>query len=230
MKKFMLHSLFAVVAATSLSAQAEFMPESQLRDLVGSNYANTATFFRGDSWWLPVKYFALSAAPGAGFGYVFAEDRSARLDWAIVMGLVTGVSGTIMVYTDRFVRVHKMNNFLKEYSPTSSIKELSDAEAVMLCGAHYKDLGVMRRLLPHLSGFLHEMGTWEVLTELYFDEPDSTVVNSGSSVRPGYSQGGGFHIDTVHHNSVSQVKHAYMTPEVMKRRIKVLKAKLGYTE
>jgi len=55
------------------------------------------------------------------------------------------------------------------------------------------------------------------------------VTQSGSSVRPGLSTGG-FHIDTVHHTSTSQVKHAYMRPEVMERRIKVLKAKLGYTD
>ncbi len=226
MKKIILNSLFAVVATTSLSASDNYMRNEELCDLVGSNYANTATFFKGASWWLPVKYFAISAAPGAVLGGLLSEEHQAVFGF----GLCCGVAGTIIVYVDRFVRVNKMNKFLKEYTPVSCFKELSDAQAVMLCGAHYKDLDVMKRLLPYLSDFLHEIGTWEVLTELYFDEPDSTVTHSGSSWTPGYSTRGGFSVERTSHNTLSQVKHAYMSAEAMKRRMKVLKAKLGYID
>jgi hypothetical protein len=230
MKKLLLNSLFAALSVSSFSAHAEYMSEDQLRNLVGSNYTNTALFFRGDSWGLHAKYFALSAVPGAAFGYVTGNNTDERRVSSLVVGIVTGTTGWLFVLIDRLARTGIMNKFLKEYSSVSRLKELTNAEAAMLCGAHYKDLGVMKQLLPYLSDFLQEMGTWEVLTELYFDEPDSTVTQSGSSVRPGFSAGRGLHVDYTSHTSTSQVKHAYMRPEVMERRMKVLKAKLGYTD
>lgn len=230
MKKIIMHSLFALIAATSFSAHAEYIAEDQLSSVVGSNYTNTAIFFRGDSWFLPAKYFTICAAPAAALGWATGKYPQEKKDGALILGGLSGATGLFCFYVDRWVRVHQMNHFLKEYASVSRLKDLSNAEAALLCAAHYKDLGVMKVLLSYLPEFLHEMGTWEVLTELYYDEPDSTVTNSGTSVRPGYSHHGGWHIDATSHSSVSQVKHAYMRPEVMARRMKVLKKKLGYID
>ena len=230
MKKNLLSALLAFSVGTSVSLHAQYLDNAKLQNMVGSYYVNTAAFFKGESWMLPVKYFAVSGAVGAGAGYILGANPAASKKLSSVGGLVTGTIGLLAVYLHRFMCVGTMDRFLKEYSKYSHFTELSDMQAIMLLGALNKDLSVMRRLVPYLSGFLREMGTWQVLTELYFDEPDSVINHSGSALTPGFSKSRGFYLNVNMHSSSSQVKHAYMRPEVMQRRMKTLQAKLGYTE
>ena len=232
MKKQLLGVFLGCMAISTLSARDRYLDNEQLKDLVGSYIYNSVVFYKGNSWFLPLKYFSFYAIPGAVFGGLSAtgvsKDTSSAT--AAVMGMVTGISGLIGEYANRFNNVQIMNKYLKEYTSFENFKNLSNPQAAMLCAAHLKKIQAMKNIMPYLTEFLKDQGVWKVLTELYFDEPDSIVTTRGSSIKPGYSSRGGFSIEHVSQESVSIVKRAYMSKKTMKRRMKTLQAKLGYTE
>lgn len=232
MKKHVLGILLGCISVSSLSAQDKYIGSERLKALIGSYLYNTVVFYKGNSWFLPLKYFTFYAAPPAVLSAIATMNKSGDTQKATasVIGLVSGLTGLLIEYGNRFNRVQMMDHYLKEYTKYESFGELTDPEAAMLCAAHRKNIQVMRNLLPYLTHFLQQRGIWKVLTELYFDEPEKIVSTESTSYRPGYSQHNGFSIDYVTQNSISKVKRAYMSKKTMKRRMKVLKEKLGYTE
>ncbi len=231
MKKSILFFSVLLISSTSLCARVSDGEQQQiLKHSTSGSFRRELDFFGGRSSRQVLLY---GGAPIVAGFTPLATNLSSDVKIASgVFGVVGGMVGALWAYGDRYDRRGHMNRLLNEYTKHTQFKELDRLEQAMILASETQNIEAMRSLLSYLPHFVKEKGIWETLTELYYlYQPDATQTSTSAHV-PVHFTGSKPKNEPAFHVTGSQgkIKHSYMAPDVMRRRMAALKEKLGWVD